>query len=497
MLTVHVRVNDARSQKPTAVRLRITDGQGTYFAPLGRLTEFATARGVDVGGQVQLGYERFAYIDGICEVRLPAGTLHVEVHKGPEYVPLRREVVLGPGQIALRLAIERWTDWRARGWYAGDSRAHDMTPHAALLEGQAEDLAVVNLLARQRPSEPGRPGALSNILAFSGTQPALQGTECQVVVNTWNRHPILGTVSLLNCHRAVYPLWSGRPEQGDDWSVADWCDQCHRKRGLVVWSDGRRLSEEEPQGEALAAALGGKIDAFEITHPDGPEPEALELWYRLLGCGRRLTLVGGSGKDSNAVLLGRVRTYAQLTAGQTCDYSTWIEAVRGGRTFASNGPLLSLVADGQGPGAELAIPEQGRDVPVRVEAESAEAFDQVELLHNGEVVASKETSGNRVAAVIETDVSVTGSGWLAARCWGRQRLADGQHVFAHTSPVYLKGSGPAERVEEEMVAPLRVALERTCGWVQREARCPREELRGQLMETCQEGMRVLERLRQG
>src|SRR5213592_3138257 len=108
MLTVHVRINDAAG-KPTAVRARLLAG-GTYRAPLGRLADFATGPGEDVGGNVLLGSERFAYLDGPCEVRLPPGAVIIEAHKGPEFAPLRREVMLAPGQISLRLALERWLD---------------------------------------------------------------------------------------------------------------------------------------------------------------------------------------------------------------------------------------------------------------------------------------------------------------------------------------------------------------------------------------------------
>src|SRR4051812_19839424 len=81
MLAVHVRINDEATNRPVAVCLRITDAAGRYCPPLGRLAEFATAPGRDVGGQVRLGAEAFAFIDGACEARLPPGTLNVEVER--------------------------------------------------------------------------------------------------------------------------------------------------------------------------------------------------------------------------------------------------------------------------------------------------------------------------------------------------------------------------------------------------------------------------------
>jgi hypothetical protein len=500
MLTVHVRINDAATGKPTAVRLRITDAAGNVHVPFGRLAEFAVEPGVDVGGQVRIGTQTFAYIDGSCEVRLPAGTLHVEAHKGPEYAPLVQQVTLGPGQISLRLTIHRWTDWKAEGWYGGDTRATDIPPHAALLEAEAEDLAVVQLLAYERP------GATPNLLAFSGTKSALESPGHAVVVNTLNAHPVLGTVALLNSHRPIYPLRSGAfparsselgvrssgscepqvpsPEFGDDWSVADWCDQCHRKRGLVVWPDLPRLTAESPQGEALAALLLGKVDAFEIASFAGPEPSNLGQWYRLLDAGCKVPLAGGSGKDSNAVALGRVRTYAYLggapdTLAEDMP-AAWIEAVRAGRTFITNGPLLRLTGGEQLPGALVRLPAAGGQVPIVVEAGSAAPFDVVEVLFNGRIVLSKEASGNRQATRLEGSVTLTESGWLAARCWGRDPLADGQTVYAHTSPLWVSVAGRPHRAAPEAAASLRAVLDRTLDWVQREARCPSEHQREQL-----------------
>src|SRR5437867_3699040 len=99
MQTVHVRVNDAVTGRPAPVRLRITDREGNYFAPFGRPAEFATGRNQDVGGNLSLGGKKYALIDGTCEVRLPSGQLLVEAARGPEYTPLRQEVVLAQGKI--------------------------------------------------------------------------------------------------------------------------------------------------------------------------------------------------------------------------------------------------------------------------------------------------------------------------------------------------------------------------------------------------------------
>jgi hypothetical protein len=492
MLTVHVRVTDAATNRPTPVRVRFTDERGNEHVPFGRLARFAEEPGVAVGGSVRIGPERFAYIDGACEIRLPAGTVHVDATKGPEYSPLRRQITLGPGQISLRLGVERWIDLRQEGWYSCDTRAHFLAPHAALLEAAAEDLAVVNLLAEETLPTDDRPASLPNLLAFTGTAPALASPGHLVAVNTLNRHPLLGSVSLLNSHRAVYPLRSGAPGP-DDWSVADWCDQCHRKRGLVVWPDLPRLRPEAPQGEALAALLLGKIDAFEVAYFPDVEPETLADWYRLLDCGCLVPLVGGSGKDSNTVALGAVRTYARPEPASEFGYGPWVEAVRGGRTFVTNGPLLTLTVEERDPGGVVVLPSGGRPVRVRAEVRSATPVDQLEILYNGRIVAAKEASGNRQAALLEFETSATESGWLAARCWSRDRLADGQAVFAHTSPVYILVDGRPLRPGPDAAAPMLAVLEQTRDWITRDAHCPTEHQREHLLGVVEEARRELTR----
>jgi hypothetical protein len=480
MQTVHVRVNDAATGRPTPCRVRFTGPDGTYYAPLGRLTEFATGRNQDVGGNLLLGVKPYAYIDGSCEIRLPAGPITVEIRKGPEYAPLSQEVNLKPGQISLRFALERWTNRRSEGWFSGDTRAHFLSPHAALLEAAAEDLAVVNLLATEcqvtSPFNKSVP-AISNLLAFSGQRPALEAPGHLVVVNTHNTHPVLGSLGLLNCHRVVYPLTFGGPDGRDDWALTDWCDQCHRKGGLVVWTRTWHESPGGSPGEPLADLILGKVDAFEMEYFEDSPFDVLPDWYALLSCGLRVPLVGGSGKDSNGVALGCMRTYARLLPGEEFTYKNWIEAVRAGRTFVSNGPLVSFTVNGRETGTLLDLPG-AEPVRVRAEAHSAVPFDRLEVLANGEVVADTVAAGAPSSAALEAEVALPAGGWLAARCRGQQQLHHrpaNQRVFAHTSAFYVSREGQPLPTDADGFEKLLRPLDETLRWVEREARCDDRE----------------------
>src|SRR5262245_51656972 len=135
MFNVHLRVSDAATKEMLPCRVRIADASGRSYPPLGRVAEFAVGRNEDVGGQVLLHGRRWYYINGACEVPLPAEIpLTVEISKGPEYTSICREVTLGAGQMSLRFELQRWSDLSGEGWYSGDTRCHFLSPHAALIE---------------------------------------------------------------------------------------------------------------------------------------------------------------------------------------------------------------------------------------------------------------------------------------------------------------------------------------------------------------------------
>jgi len=482
MFIVSLRIVDSATQKPLPVRLRIYDREGRTYAPLGRLTEFATGRNEDVGGHLWLG-EPWCYIDGTCEVPLPAGvSLSIEARHGPEYLPLRHEVTLGPGQMALRLAMERFVNYHSKGWYSGDARCHFLSPHAALLEGTAEGLDVVNLLvresqiaARDRRLYP----ALPNMVAFSGQQPALERDAHLVAVNTFHTHPVLGQLSLLHCHRAVFPLSFGGADQTDDWALADWCDQCHRKKGLVVWSDAFRF-ENGMAAEALADLILGRIDAIECTPTMLPMDEIYDSWE----AGIRFPLVGASGKDSNSQALGGMRTYAYVqrsevaSAGSPLRYSDWIEAVRSGATFITSGPMLQLTVNGQPPGSVLDLDEGTKSVRVQARLDSALPCEPLEMHYNGRIVGH---SGDSLASApcsvsLDLEVPVSANGWIAACCQG-QTLSGG---FAQTSPVFIRGLQQSARIPAIRQNYIE-ALRRTAHWVETAGRFEKPKRKEQLI----------------
>jgi hypothetical protein len=497
-----VRVNDAATGKPTPVRIRFTDAEGKYYPPLGRLAEDDLYSHYTSGfeGNVLCAERAYAYIDGTCEIPLPPGLLYVEVHKGPEYTPLIQEIHLAPGKMALRLVIERWADLRRDGWYSGELGPHQLTPHAALLEAACEDISVCNLLAYPSggEDEDGLWVYMPNLLAFSGQRPALESGGHLVVVNTQNTHLALGTLALLNCHRPVFPLNvgdlrssspPGRAALGD-WTLSDWCDQCHRKQGLVVWNEMGSWSPERYRSDfALAELLLGKIDAVQphLIRPEG--------WYALLNLGFHVPLLCGDARTIADVRLGGLRTYARLKTGEAFAYKNWVEAVRAGRTFATSGPLVDWTANGQGPGASVEVAAAGQAVQVRAQARSATPFARLELIAGGRVVGAANACGSPNSAVLEAEIPFDESGWLAARCLTEWPEGPGvpAHIYvsAHTSPVYVTVATRPPRPDPNLLATMTAHLDDMLRWLAETAFCENEERRQRQARIFEEARSVL------
>jgi len=435
---VHVRVADVQTGAVLPCRLRIRDASGQVHVPLGYLHDPSVRPGEEVGGHLVEGGKVWVYVDGSCEVRLPPGRVCIEVRRGLQYTPIETVEDRGQGRIAIRIGLGRAIE-SPPGWCWADTRAHWLSPAAAALEGAAEGLELVHVLAT-RWDTPGLP-RLANLLDFSGQQVALERHGCKVVVNTYQRGGAWGDLALLHCHRVVFPLVAGEPGF-EHYTLADWCYQCHRKGGLVVWPDFPGL-----MGERLPLALLGEIDAIEWSaqsfaiaeelyaasgesgsiessapelgssdSPSDVEQKApvprrprdrklsgLDLWYALLNTGRPLAIVGASGKLSNATPLGAVRTATYLatveagrSSGPSADGLTlanWVAAVKRGQTYATSNPVLRWQVNGEehvwrltGAGNSPSWPAD--TLNLHAEARSVWPFSRLELICGGQVLAT-------------------------------------------------------------------------------------------------------------
>ena len=434
MRRIEVEIVDASTGALMPARVRFRAADGRYLPPLGHRDEINIGLNEDSGADLRLGGETYAYVPGRFPIDVPTGDVEVEVVRGFGYRPLRRSI--GPDHRAAPLVLPlEPVDGPGPDWIAVDSHVHFISPTSALLQARAEGVAIANLLATQWGDHH------TSIADLSVRVVADPSGEHMVVMGSENRQNMLGHIGLLGAADAVLPMASaGAPEArlGDplSWLIGDWADAARAQGGLAL-----AVHFPLPYAEIAADIVSGRIDAVEMQAlTPGIDGPSIREWYRYLNCGFRLPIVGGTDKMSAEIPLGAIRTYARLEPGVKLSFDAWTAAVRAGRTYVSSGAFVDLEVDGCEPGDVIRMGADGGSVEVRVKASAAQpVIAGIELIQDGRVVAAVPGGGVDQLSLAER-VSVTTSGWLAARVTSQEQIHSGfaTSMGAHSSPVYLE-----------------------------------------------------------
>ncbi len=428
---MQVTVVDGATGRPTPVRVHFEGTRGEYIAPYGHHEQVNANWFEDYGADVVFGGRNYAYVSGEFTTDMPVGDVYVEINKGYEYQPVRKKVTIQRGQKQLELRIDRWKDLRREGWVTADTHVHFLSPQTAWLESQCEGINVANLLASQW----GR--LFTNVGDIAG-KPNVVQDDTIVFVGTENRNHMLGHMSMLGTQGLpVYPMCAGGPSESwvgdpDFVTLAEWARENKRKGGVVIRPHYPYCGHTEDP----VPIIKGLVDALEIG-PSRRNQFPLQEWYRYLNCGYRVAVAGGTDKMGAYTALGWVRTYAKLDPNVPFTYDAWAEAMRAGRTVTTNGPMLSLEVDGRQIGDTIDMASGGGTVEVRAVAECFCPLERLEIVCGGEVVAEERASKGVKVLAFAGPVKVSGSSWLAARCWGKEGHP-GSYMGAHTSPVYVR-----------------------------------------------------------
>jgi hypothetical protein len=204
------------------------------------------------------------------------------------------------------------------------------------------------------------------------------------------------------------------------------------------------------RGFPVDVALG-TVDYFEVVSNAEHVPTA-EVWHRILNCGFRIPLVGG--EDSIADFyrtpeIGADRTYAHL--GPKLDWKAWIEAIRKGHTFATNGPLIEFSINGKEEGEEIHFPAGGGHVTISARMQSIAPVEKVEILRNGKVAKTLALSPDGKNASLQMPAEVHESSWFTLRAYGTHAAhpIDDYYPYAETSPIYVDCGGRPIRSTED------------------------------------------------
>ena len=442
---VEIRVIERESRRPVPVKMHVHGAGGEYLAPLDRHRIANSAWFEDYSADLCHGTHQCVYITGETVMDLPLGSVYLEVTKGFEIQPVRRVAKVTRATESITIELDKVLHWRERGWVSADTHVHFLSPGTAMLEGAAEGVNLINLLASQWGELMTNVGDFDGKTTF-GTREAGGDGEYLVRVGTENRQHVLEHISLIGYKgNAITPLCAdGADEAGIgnpvDILLSEWARRCKQQGGLVVVPHF-----PNPRLEHAATLVLEEADGVEMCSQDdfysGIDPYSLSDWYRYLNNGYLVAAVGGTDKMGATWAVGTVRTYAKIPPEEAFTLETWMTAVRRAETFVSYGPLMEFTVEGKTMGQRLDMPAGGGTVDISWKlASTIVPMTRVELIVNG-------TIGESRALAPDTDegswsVTVDRSSWVALLVRAKYRDKP-EMIAAHSTPVMIELAGSA------------------------------------------------------
>lgn len=450
---VHLTTIDSSTEKRTPARVEVRGSDGSFHVaddalrvgvvlkndeqPL-RVDDLDAYLGT-LRQRVYNGWTRSAqfYTSGDCRLTLPAGTYDISVFKGIEYEDASTRIDVEPDQdAAVEMRLSRWVNQPAQGWYSSDAHLHiprptsELNPHF-LSWMQAEDIHVANLL------QWGHSHHFNNAIQYAHGDPGVYTSEGFVLASGQEnpRTRFLGHTIVLGTRRPIH--------LPDEYLPYRRAFEQARKQGTVNGYAHYGVLFGAQNGLALDLPQG-LVDFIEVLQHNIAD---YSVWYSALNLGFRLAPLAGTDYPVGPIP-GWERFYAKVDG--TFSFSSWLDSVRRGRVFVTNGPLLEFQAGGAEMGQQLLL-EQAADIWVEGSVRFDPQRDQVErleLVFNGEVVSTLGREGEAPEISFRIRRRVDRAGWFALRASGRKEGVAVRTAFtrqplhsgpalAHSSPVYI------------------------------------------------------------
>lgn len=466
-----ITVLDA-SGKPTSARVFVSASDHRAYAP-----DDAWMHADDSFDRSERPFEaHYFHTKGTSTLTLPEGPIDIEVMKGYEHHFSKQKVTVRANaeqKLTVKLVPLQIPTPPDSQWISGDVHVHmnyggayRNTPKHLVEQAAAENLPVVeNLIVNKEQRIPD--------ISYFRTTPDPASTANNLVMHAQEFHTSYwGHLGLLNLTRNYllpdYAGYTGTAAASLVPDNADVADIAHAQQALVGYvhpfdsfpdpAKNEPLTDELPVDVAL-----GKIDYIEVVGFSDHKSTA-EVWYRLLNCGFRLPTAAGTDAMANfASLRGPVgldRVYAGIPKGPL-NHGDWLSAIKRGRTFATDGPLLGFTLDERQLGGEIKLPAGQHELKFSAWMRSIVRLDHLEVICNGKVARDLKLTGTRDSADAEGTVPISQSGWCLLRGWADKAEYPVLDIYpyATTSPIYISVEGSAP--------PAKEAAEYFIAWIDR------------------------------
>lgn len=452
--TLHIAIRDADGN-PGSARLSVTDAAGRFYAP-----DQAWIRADDGFDRAERGIEaHYFHARGDVLVSVPAGQLQVEILHGFERRFERRAVTAVAGRVSeltVDLGAASWPVPDRAHWVSADVHVHMNyggvyrdTPERLVAQAQAENLSLVNaLIVNKEQRVPD--------IAYNGRHVDPASAADALIVHGQEFHTSYwGHLGLLDIDAVILPGYAGYPNTAASSLYpmnADVADLAHARGALVGYVhpfDEYPQPLERPQdpltNELPIDIALGKVDYMEILGFSDHRSTAA-VWYRLLNLGFKIPAAAGTDAMANFASMrgpvGMNRVYARVPDGKL-DPRAWLEALKAGRSFATNGPLLGFELGGAHIGDQLEFGAARAQVSFSARIDSIVPVDHLDLVCNGRVVRSFVQRKPLEHASLSGAIPVRDGGWCVLRAstdQARYPVLD-NYVYATTSPIYVSVAG--------------------------------------------------------
>jgi Tol biopolymer transport system component len=444
------------SGRRTAARVSVAGEDGRAYAP-----GDAWIHADDAFVRTERAFEKhYFHAGGEAVIEVPVGRVAIEIAKGLEHRIVSRSLQVGEEGTSTEVRLEALPPLPGGRLSSGDLHVHmnyggayRTDPERLRFQAASEDLDVVwNLIVNKEQRVP-------DIAHFTGepdrvtTADFLLFHSQEFHTSYWGHLGLLGlTRNVLLPDYAAYPNTAASSLYPPNAIVSD---LAHDQGGVVGYVHPYEGAPPDPDRDpVLTHALPidvalGKVDYLEVMGFSDHKVTA-SVWYRFLNSGFRLPAGAGTDAMANfASLRGPVglnRVYVRTPEGPLAA-STWLDSLRAGRSFVTNGPLLDFTLSGKRPGEEIDLPAGAPDVQFTASLRSIVPVDHFELVCNGQVVRALELTAGRDTFDATGTLSLDRSGWCLARAWndGASSAILDAYPYATTNPVYVTVGGKPAR----------------------------------------------------
>lgn len=433
--------------QPTGTRVHVTAANGKFYAPddqYARMPERAR-----VGA---------FHHEGSFEIELPVGETELVIVKGFEHTPVERTVSIESGQtLELTVQLEQLVDMSANGWHNGSTHVH--ANYAGNLHNTLENLMMMSeaedqdIVLEQIANKDNRILDYQYFVPGGGEHP-LSTDDMVLVVGQEYRPPFYGHVFMFGMQEhLISPFTTGYEGTGIESLYPSNTDMFRKAKRQGAWTGYvHSFFSGDPLEGNLGGAKGFIVDAALMTADAVEWSTSQDGWpplYAAWSNGLKPSLVGGEDSISSlhtTPLVGSVRTYVYIPDDELT-MRGWLDGMKNGHAFMSNGPLVEFDVGGRIPGETVSISE-GQDVVASLEVMSITPLERAEIVFNGEVIASIPFTGDRKSLSFERSFRPNESGWYHVRVNGAEGESfplDIAWVQAATNPVWVEIDGAPVR----------------------------------------------------